>query len=93
MSNRTVFRVSLFAIAATLAVIATGPFGGSVHAAVSLLLALGLIALAIFRRDRFALLGLGLFVASGAFARLMKMSPWAAVGHDVSAAASATPTK
>lgn len=87
MSNRTVFRVSLFAIAATLAVIATGPFGGSVHAAVSLLLALGLIALAIFRRDRFALLGLGLFVASGAFARLMKMSPWAAVGHEVSAVA------
>ncbi len=87
MPNRTVFRVSLAAIAATVGVIATGPFGGLVHAGVSLLLAIALIALAVLRRDRFASLSVGLFVVIGGLARLMKLSPWAAVGHEVLAPA------
>ncbi len=87
MPNRTVFRVSLAAIAATVGVIATGPFGGRVHAGVSLLLAIALIALAVLRRDRFASLSVGLFVVIGGLARLMKLSPWAAVGHEVLAPA------
>ena len=87
MPNRTVFRLSLIAIAATVGVIATGPFGGRVHAGVSLLLAIALIALAILRRDRFASLALVVFALSGGLARLMKLSPWAAVGHEVLAPA------
>jgi hypothetical protein len=87
MPHRTVFRVSLFAIAATIGVIATGPFGGRVHAGVSLLLAVALVALAVLRRDRLSFLSLGLFVVSGGLARLMKLSPWAAVGHEVLAPA------
>lgn len=87
MPNRTVFRVSLATIAATVGVIATGPFGGRVHAGVSLLLAIALIALAVLRRDRFASLSVGLFVVIGGLARLMKLSPWAAVGHEVLAPA------
>ncbi len=83
MPNRTVFRVSLAAIAAAVGVIATGPFGGRVHSGASLFLAIALIALALLRRDRFASLSLGLFVVGGGLARLMKVSPWAAVGHEV----------
>ncbi len=87
MPNRLEFRVCLFAIAATVGVIATGPFGGRLHAGVSVLMAVALIALAALRRDRLAFLGVGLFLASGGVARLMKTSPWAAVGHEVLAPA------
>ena len=51
------------------------------------MLAVALLALAVLRRDRLSFLSLGLFVVSGGLARLMKLSPWAAVGHEVLAPA------
>ena len=83
MGKETVFRLAVLAVAAAAGVIATGPTGGKPHLVVSALLALLLLVLAGWMRQKAAYLSVLLFVVSGGTGRLVKTNAAVAVLHEV----------
>ncbi len=83
MANQTAFRLCVLAVAASVAVIATGPFGGKPHLVSSGLLAVLLLAVAVMMRHRVAYFSVLLFLASGGTGRLVKTNPAVAAMHEV----------
>jgi hypothetical protein len=83
MANQTAFRLCVLAVAASVGVIATGPFGGKPHLLASGLLAVLLLAVAVLTRHRVAYFAILLFLVSGGTGRLVKVNPAVAAMHEV----------
>lgn len=83
MPNQNAFRIASALAGLTVALIATGPALLMPHRALTVLLLLGAIALAVMTKHRLAWANVVLLISDGGLARLGKISPWGAVAHEV----------